>query len=170
MCHMMHNIWRKNPKDSIQAQKTKPETSMSWKITKNGLHGNDAMMLPSSSRHPAAPATTSKSKTMPAYNSSDFSLYVILFLERHILCWKTKFFKSRKGLRHLLLYAKCDAILTKISSGSVQVFNDSILDSSHSCRFLKDIFRPNINGFVKPWSLIKRRVLWEWTGIERLTP
>ena len=150
----------------VYRQKTKPETSMSWKITKIGLHGNDAMMLPSSS----GTANSLQVQDNASFNGSDFSLYVNLFLERHILCWKTKFFKSRNGLRHLLLYAKCDAILTKISSGSVQVFNDSILDSSHSSRFLKDIFRPNINGFVKPWSLIKRRVLWEWTGIERLTP
>ena len=49
MCHMMHNIWRKNPRGGIQA-KNKPETSMSWKITKSCLHCNDASVIkPSSS-------------------------------------------------------------------------------------------------------------------------
>ena len=48
MCHMMHNIWRKNP--VVYRQKNKPETSMSWKITKSGLHCNDASVIkPSSS-------------------------------------------------------------------------------------------------------------------------
>ena len=75
MCHMMHNIWRKNPRGGIQAKKNKPETSMSWKITKIGLHGNDAMMLPSSS----GTANSLQVQDNASLNSSDFSLYVILF-------------------------------------------------------------------------------------------